>query len=352
MVKSTKNHFGVSKTIKISNSNNPNRQIPKNKTDATGKGMGKLRSNSTIRRLLMYGSKIKRDSDGNIVKGSVIPEAQRIPKGGVARVQPDRRWFGNTRVVGQKELDQFREELGKKAHDPYTVVLKQASLPYSLLQDVGDKSGKKLPGSSRKTNVGDHGFPLNNRISFQEAFGEKSVRKKPRLLGISDLAEYSEKAHAGEAMYQEEKDGNSAIPEEEQWNRNAGSDPIFNKGQSKRIWSELYKVIDASDVVVQVLDARDPQGTRSPPVERYLRTEKPHKHLVFVLNKCDLIPTWATARWVRVLSQEYPTLAFHASIMNPFGKGSLIQLLRQFAQLHQDKKNISVGFIGYPNVGV
>lgn len=35
----------------------------------------------------------------------------------------------------------------------------------------------------------------------------------------------------------------------------------------------------------------------------------------------------------------------------PFGKGSLIQLLRQFALLHQDKKQISVGIIGYPNVG-
>jgi len=27
------------------------------------------------------------------------------------RVQPDRRWFGNTRVVGQKELDSFREAM-------------------------------------------------------------------------------------------------------------------------------------------------------------------------------------------------------------------------------------------------
>lgn len=27
---------------------------------------------------------------------------------------------------------------------------------------------------------------------------------------------------------------------------------IFQKGQSKRIWGELYKVVDSSDVVVQV----------------------------------------------------------------------------------------------------
>lgn len=27
---------------------------------------------------------------------------------------------------------------------------------------------------------------------------------------------------------------------------------MFEKGQSKRIWGELYKVVDSSDVVVQV----------------------------------------------------------------------------------------------------
>lgn len=57
------------------------------------------------------------------------------------------------------------------------------------------------------------------------------------------------------------------------------------------------------------------------------------------------------AQWVRSLSKEYPTLAFHASLTNPFGKGSLIALLRQFSSLHQNRKQISVGFIGYPNTG-
>ena len=54
---------------------------------------------------------------------------------------------------------------------------------------------------------------------------------------------------------------------------------------------------------------------------------------------------------MKLLSREYPTLAFHASINNSFGKGSLIQLLRQFSVLHQDKKQISIGFVGYPNTG-
>ena len=43
--------------------------------------------------------------------------------------------------------------------------------------------------------------------------------------------------------------------------------------------------------------------------------------------------------------------AFHANINNSFGKGSLIALLRQFSSLHSDRKQISVGMVGYPNTG-
>lgn len=70
-------------------------------------------------------------------------------------------------------------------------------------------------------------------------------------------------------------------------------------------------------------------------------------HSSFLLAFTDI----AQASWVRYLSKDYPTLAFHASITNSFGKGSLIQLLRQFSSLHSDRKQISVGFIGYPNTG-
>uniref|UniRef100_A0A0A9E097 CP-type G domain-containing protein n=1 Tax=Arundo donax TaxID=35708 RepID=A0A0A9E097_ARUDO len=126
---------------------------------------------------------------------------------------------------------------------------------------------------------------------------------------------------------------------------------MFEKGQSKRIWGELYKVIDSSDVVVQVLDARDPIGTRCYHIEKHLKENCKHKHLVFLLNKCDLVPAWATKGWLRTLSRDYPTLAFHASVNNSFGKGSLLSVLRQFACLKNDKQAISVGFVGYPNVG-
>lgn len=145
-------------------------------------------------------------------------------------------------------------------------------------------------------------------------------------------------------------------------------EPIYAKGTSRRIYGELYKVIDSSDVVLHVLDARDPMGTLCESVLEYIRKEKAHKQVVLVINKCDLVPNWVTvspethlfercfhfswqARYIQHLTPRYPTLAFHASPNHSFGKGSLIQLLRQFSQLHSDKKQISVGFVGYPNVG-
>ncbi|KAH8873935.1 Nucleolar GTP-binding protein 2 [Schistosoma japonicum] len=111
-------------------------------------------------------------------------------------------------------------------------------------------------------------------------------------------------------------------------------------------------VLDSSDVVLYILDARDPMGTRSPYIEKYLKTEKPHKHFIFIINKVDLVPVWITKRWKAILSEEYPTLVFHANMNKPLGKVALMGLLRQMASLHcKERSQISVGIIGYPNVG-
>lgn len=43
--------------------------------------------------------------------------------------------IGNTRVVNQKELEIFREELEKRMSNNYNVILKERKLPLSLLND-------------------------------------------------------------------------------------------------------------------------------------------------------------------------------------------------------------------------
>ncbi len=60
--------------------------------------------------------------------------------------------------------------------------------------------------------------------------------------------------------------------------------------QSKRIYSELLKVINASDVLCEVLDSRDPIGAKCKYLETYIN-KNCYKHIVYILNKCDLVPT-------------------------------------------------------------
>ncbi|XP_033738301.1 nucleolar GTP-binding protein 2-like [Pecten maximus] len=296
-----------------------------------GEGGANMRDRSTIKRLQMYKNfKPKRDKTGKITKPA--PFQSRLPSGSVARVEPNRKWFGNTRVITQNALQTFQEEMTKVKNDPYKVVMRQTKLPITLLNETAKHARVHLLDTE----------------SFESTFGKKSQRKRPNLK-FEDMEALVEQASSSVEKYDSEKD-RDLVTEEPEF-REEMPEVIFKAGQSKRVWGELYKVIDSSDVVVQVLDARDPLGTRCYQIERYMKKEKPHKHLIFVLNKVDLIPVWVTQKWVAILSSEYPTMAFHASITNPFGKGSLINLLRQFAKLHMDKKQISVGFIGYPNVG-
>lgn len=137
---------------------------------------------------------------------------------------------------------------------------------------------------------------------YMHAFGPKLQRKKPRI-AASSLEELALAADHDTTTFQEQQELNStlglmadSILDKDDFTQEA-KEAIFNKGQSKRIWNELYKVIDSSDVVIHVLDARDPLGTRCETVEKYIRDECSHKHLIFVLNKCDLVPTWVAVRF-------------------------------------------------------
>uniref|UniRef100_A0A671RUL4 Nucleolar GTP-binding protein 2 n=1 Tax=Sinocyclocheilus anshuiensis TaxID=1608454 RepID=A0A671RUL4_9TELE len=297
-----------------------------------GAGGNNMRDRATIKRLNMYRQKQRCNSRGKVIKP--LQYQSTVAPGTVARVEPNIKWFANTRVIKQSSLQKFQEEMNAVKKDPYRVVMRQSKLPMSLLHD-------RIKAHNSKVHILD-------TETFETTFGPKAQRKRPTL-SVGELKDFAEQAEVSAQSYIAEKDRD--LVSEDSGVKDEAREEIFKKGQSKRIWGELYKVIDSSDVIIQVLDARDPMGTRSQSIESYLKKEKSWKHLIFVLNKCDLIPTWVTKRWVAVLSQEYPTLAFHASLTNSFGKGSLIQLLRQFGKLHSDKKQISVGFIGYPNVG-
>lgn len=359
---------------------------------------GNMRSNATIARLKMYNNgKAIRNKEGKVVGGQFMMgdrAGDAKMDGSTGRIAPDRRWFGNTRVVGPTELDKFREEMTMSMADPYSIVVKRKQLPMGLLKDAAElaKAGRNNSG-------------LLASEPFEQTFGSKSRRKRVKVeqylvartskldgddndtsdRGVDNVtnpyrggqAESVEDVPTDEASgyaalfaaaqksqgtYEKVNDRVGIVP----WGKDsnltktegegvdwvhAKKDDLFNKGQSKRIWGEFYKVVDCSDVILHVIDARNVPGTRCTMIEKHLAKNAPHKHLVFVLNKIDLVPNWVAKRWIGELAQIRPTIAFHASMTHAFGKGALISLLRQFGKLNSDKKQISVGVIGYPNVG-
>lgn len=244
-----------------------------------------------VKTLNMFKSgKAQRNANGDITKAASFQSRDKPS----ARVEPNRKWFTNTRVISQDALAAFRGAVAAQQSDPYSYLLKQNKLPMSLIKD----------NENTKNGIKQHQAKIAVETSpFADTFGPKAQRKRPKLAvgSLEDMAGELEKMHdtyeerleqarllSGNA---DETDRGETANQEPERILTTAKEAIFSKGQSKRIWNELYKVIDSSDVVIHVLDARDPLGTRCRSVEKYIREEAPHKHLLFVLNKCDLVPT-------------------------------------------------------------
>uniref|UniRef100_A0A672VBN4 Guanine nucleotide-binding protein-like 3 n=1 Tax=Strigops habroptila TaxID=2489341 RepID=A0A672VBN4_STRHB len=128
------------------------------------------------------------------------------------------------------------------------------------------------------------------------------------------------------------------------------------------------KVIEASDVVLEVLDARDPMGCRCPQLEEAVTCSGGGKKLVLVLNKIDLVPKENLEKWLNYLKKEFPTVAFKsATLMKDktlvralqavfqlshtecLGTKCLLKILQEYGKTLN--KAIQVGVVGFPNVG-
>ncbi|KAG7999343.1 Red-sensitive opsin [Nibea albiflora] len=62
-----------------------------------------------------------------------------------------------------------------------------------------------------------------------------------------------------------------------------------NENSRKAYYREFKKVVEASDVILEVLDARDPLGCRCPQVEQAVIQSGTNKKIVLVLNKIAMI---------------------------------------------------------------
>ncbi|KXN83537.1 hypothetical protein AN958_01246 [Leucoagaricus sp. SymC.cos] len=71
----------------------------------------------------------------------------------------------------------------------------------------------------------------------------------------------------------------------------------------------LKTVLDVSDVLLEVLDARDPLPFRSSFLEKAMEGKK----VILVLNKIDLCPREALTSWLAFLRRDFPTFLFRSA---------------------------------------
>ena len=135
-----------------------------------------LHLSAQVRRLAMYDKRAVRDKKGRILSREF--QSKELPN---TRIQPDRRWFGNTRVIGQKQLEAFREEMGAKVADPYAVLIKEKKLPLSLLEDPEKKAaGVRVEG----------GGGSRRRQQGASAWGAAAVLTPVPLPPVPDLSRH------------------------------------------------------------------------------------------------------------------------------------------------------------------
>ncbi|EHH60918.1 Guanine nucleotide-binding protein-like 3-like protein [Macaca fascicularis] len=150
---------------------------------------------------------------------------------------------------------------------------------------------------------------------------------------------------------------------------------LDDEATRKAYYKEFRKVVEYSDVILEVLDARDPLGCRCFQMEEAVLRAQGNKKLVLVLNKIDLVPKEVVEKWLDYLRNELPTVAFKASTQHQvknlnrcsvpvdqasesllkskacFGAENLMRVLGNYCRLGEVRTHIRVGVVGLPNVG-
>ncbi|XP_015280245.1 PREDICTED: guanine nucleotide-binding protein-like 3 [Gekko japonicus] len=232
------------------------------------------------------------------------------------------------------------------------------------------KEAKKRGHRKPKKDVG-----IPNAAPFKEDILREAEQRKQRL---EELKKQQKLERQKVLEKKRKQDGNKDASKEKQCEKESTSKPKANpeqqidKSSKKFFCKELKRVIEASDVLLEVLDARDPLGCRCPQVEQFIIQSDGGKPLLLVLNKIDLIPKENLEKWLHYLNQELPTVAFKSAMQRKdrtmgkwvtkkgaayidlsraslcFGGDCLLKLLQEYSVMKE--KVIQVGVVGFPNV--
>lgn len=245
-----------------------------------------------------------------------------------------------------------RYKIKKKVREHHRKLRKEA-------KKRGHRKPKKDPG-------------IPNSAPFKEALLREAELRKQQLEELKQQQKLERQKEQERKRKLEDNPGDeqsNVEPQKELEEPQSKKAKSSKQNPKKLHCQELKKVIEASDVVLEVLDARDPLGCRCPQVEEAV-VQSGHKKLVLVLNKSDLVPKENLETWLSYLSKELPTVVFKAST-NIKGRAKILKVKKKKALPFQSKiccgkealwkllvgfqqscgKDIQVGVVGFPNVG-
>ena len=205
--------------------------------------------------------------------------------------------------------------------------------------------------------------------------------QEKNLSEYSNLYQLMEESKSSQNLYNKEADENLISNKEQKDSEKKLN--IINKDLSRKAYIKvLDQVIENSDVILEVLDARDPLSCRNKELENKIKSGKYSKKIILVLNKIDLIPVQNAIDWQKYLSNEFPCVLFKSNTQsqssnlsqsNLFDKNlkeqkeyiseilkgnksiggeELLNILKNYSRIDEGtKSNIVVGVIGIPNVG-
>ncbi|XP_068152523.1 guanine nucleotide-binding protein-like 3 homolog [Drosophila tropicalis] len=203
------------------------------------------------------------------------------------------------------------------------------------------------------------------KLARREAFKAERAQNQNKFKSLETLAEDADMRSTVHGLMH-----NTAEQDSGKQYKNATT-----KEQSlKQYFKEFRKVIENADVVLEVVDARDPLGTRCNEVERAVRGAPGNKRLVLVLNKADLVPRENLNNWIKYFRRSGPVTAFKASTQDQasrlgrrklremktekamqgsvcIGAELLMSMLGNYCRNKGIKTSIRVGVVGIPNVG-
>lgn len=105
-------------------------------------------------------------------------------------------------------------------------------------------------------------------------------------------------------------------------------------------WRHVKQVIQQSQIVIEVLDARNVEESRNKEIEDKVKSA--NKKLLFVINKCDLAEGKKLDKYKRILRP-----SVFISSKDHFGTTILKKKILELSK----GKETTVGILGYPNVG-